>query len=158
MTTPLSSSGETRSVHPERVHETHETDEKKKREELDYDPVMFEEGIMPEVDEEPEAQAGRLEVVPDLSVVLTGQVAQGLQLNHDPVIADEVGLVGLLQGTPLVADQELPLGQEGDSSLGELDFQAFLVHSLQEPGSHLLVTCGSFFFSSVSCVSWTLSG
>ena len=94
---------------------------------------------MPEVDEEPEAEAGRLQVVPDLGVVLTGQIAQGLQLDDDGLVTDEVGLVGLLQGTPLVADQEFPLGYERDSSLGELDFQALLVHGLQEPTSHVLV-------------------
>jgi hypothetical protein len=106
---------------------------------LERNTEMFEERMMPEVDEETEAKIGGFQVIPHLGLMLAGEVAQCLQFDDDLIIADEIRLVNLFQNPPLIDEVELLLGYEWNASLGELDLQAFLIDRLQEPAAHDLV-------------------
>ena len=67
------------------------------------------------------------------------EVANGLDLHNDVVVANEVGTVGLLELVPVVVDLELFLSLEGYAALSELNGQGFLVDCFEEPGAEGVV-------------------
>ena len=60
----------------------------------------------------------------------------GLELNQDRAEANEIGDVRRSQALALIVQRKRRLGHEGDAPAGELQAQAFLVHSLKETRAH----------------------
>src|SRR5688572_18275927 len=105
---------------------------------LSDDPFVFELRMVSEVDKQTQAKAGRLEIVMDLSPVGVVQMG-GLQLNDDPLKADEVRQIALFEGSPLVREGESDLWDERNALQTKLELQALLVHRLKEPAPLLLI-------------------
>ncbi len=90
---------------------------------------------MPEVDEQAERQAGRLEVVLYLGAVLVRQFLHGLEFEDDLFLAHEVRLVPRSQRPALVVQGQRFLGHEGNALEFQLDRDALLVNRFQEPAA-----------------------
>jgi hypothetical protein len=87
---------------------------------------------MSEVDEQPEAEAGRLQIVEDLCAVFVGQFPHRLQLNDDPLETYEIRLAHLLECPAFVRERQFGLSDERNALQLELDRQALLVRGFEE--------------------------
>lgn len=101
--------------------------------------LVFDLGVVAEVDQEPELLASRLQLVDHLRTVFVGQFLDRLDLEDDLAEAQEIRLVLLFQRLSLVLESKPRLPIEGDLLLPKLKRQAFLVHRLQEAIAFLFV-------------------
>ena len=81
-------------------HERHEAHEQGVRPSAD-ESFNARLGRASEVDQEPQAQAGGLQVIQDLRPMLGREFASCLEFNDDPIKTNEVGHVGLRRAAPL---------------------------------------------------------
>lgn len=105
-----------------------------KRESLDGDAR-----VGAEVYEEAELTSGDAQVVENLTTMFVGKVIDGLQLEDDLIIAENIGNVGLLNGFALVEDRKLSFGFERDAARRELLFKTLLIDLFLPGVAHLAV-------------------
>lgn len=89
------------------------------------------------IDEQAELQASGVEVVQELRPMLGREISYGLQLHDDGAKADEVCLIELAKGLPLVRKGKGLSGDKRNLAGGELNRQAFLIHGFKEAGAHV---------------------
>ena len=95
--------------------------------------------MVAEIDEKAEAEFSRLQVIVKLGTMFVSENGKGLDLHDDLLEADEIGLVSLLEGPPLVAEFQGDLRLVGDSLEPEFNGQALLIDRLQKPATFLFV-------------------
>ena len=95
--------------------------------------------VVPEVDQQAQLKAGRLEVIVDLRPVFISQFLQRFEFHDDALVADEVWFVGLRQSLSLVLQNQILLRNKWDSLFGKFAFQALLINRFQKPAPHLTV-------------------
>jgi hypothetical protein len=89
-----------------------------------------------QVDQQPDAQTGRLQVIEDLSAMLRCEFANGLQLHDDTTEADEVWRVGLSELSTFVFQSKRGLGDKRDAPRPEFQVQSFLIDGLEKARAH----------------------
>ena len=87
-----------------------------------------------EIDEKTDGPAGGSQIVETLRDVFVGEVLYALQLDHEHVFDEDVGVV-LTHGVAFVGDCKGNLGGGADAAKGEFPEQSTLVHLLEESGA-----------------------
>src|SRR6516165_5817903 len=125
---------------------------------------------MTKIHEQTELEASCFQIIVNLSAMLVRQCRDGLDLNDDQVVAQEVRLKLLLELFGLAYQPQLVVGMKRYSLQPQFDFEALLVDRLGKPAAHFTVDLktGShnrvalflmydfhYALSCVSCSSWS---
>lgn len=100
---------------------------------------MLQFGIVAEVDEQAQRQAGGVEIIDDLGAMFIRQCGNGFEFQENRVVANKIRNENLLEGLAFVLDLEPPLGGERNALKLHLDFEAFLIDGFEEPAAFFVI-------------------
>ncbi len=92
-----------------------------------------------EIHQQSKPQISGLQVIQYLGTMLTGKIAQSLQLDDNLVITDDVRFVRLLLHFALIKQLQLLLGNERYPSSPELLFKTFLIDRFEKSAAQFAV-------------------
>ncbi len=104
----------------------------------EYHPTVLQAGSA-EIQKEADLQVRGLEFVHQLTLVSTAELGQGLGLDDDAAVADEIGPILRLQPFAFVLDRQLNLPLKRDMAVHEFKGQRFLINRLQKSVPKFLV-------------------
>jgi hypothetical protein len=102
-------------------------------------PFVLQLGVLTKIDEQTDFEAGRLEVVVNLSAEHVVQVTDCLNLQDDGTETNEVGDELQVERLPLLGQRQRNLGFKRDASRRQFNQQTLVVDGLDESAAHLVV-------------------
>ena len=94
-------------------------------------------GVVSEIEDESEAQAGGFKIIEHLGLLFGGDGLHRLQFEANLAVADEVRFVSLLERLAFPGELGFLLGDKGNATQTQLFLQALLINGLQKPAAHL---------------------
>src|ERR1700674_5699514 len=103
------------------------------------DPLVVQLGVIAEVHEQAEAEAGGFQIVEHLGAVLPAELRYGLDFQDDLVVTNEIRLEVLFQRFSFVRQLDFILIAEGNLTESQLQRETLLVDRLTETIPHFVV-------------------
>jgi hypothetical protein len=101
--------------------------------------LVFQFGVMAEVDEKPKFKPARFQVIKNLSVLLVSQFGDGLQFDDYFVVADKIREIFLVENSASIFKGQSRLRNCWDAAMLEFNAQTFLIHRLVKAAALVFV-------------------